>query len=399
MPLSRQISTTSPVLARRFAGCLGLFYSAVFVLSGTHLPFFPVWLRAIGLDASWIGIVIAVPAVTRFTVLPLITAMAERRQALRAGMRLATFATASGFAVLAFQHAPWLVFLVYVATCCLWTPLLPLTDAYALRGVMSYGLNYGRLRLWGSAAFVVGTLLCGGLADVLAAPDLIWIIVTVGVLGAASSLLLERLPPLPRSTGPARDGRHLLADPSFLCIIIASALIQGSHAAYYTFSAIEWRAQGLSGLTIAWLWTMGVLTEIVIFALSPRFTLAPATLVMIGAVAAVLRWTLTATEPQALGLAAVQISHGFTFGLTLIGTMGLLVRQVPAHVTARGQGYYAAASGIVGSAASALSGPVYAHYGPGVYLMMAAMAAVGGLLMWVARNRFKLHPHSAASGG
>ncbi|NPV23074.1 MFS transporter [Bradyrhizobium aeschynomenes] len=399
MPLSRQISTTSPVLSRRFAGRLGLFYGAVFALSGTHLPFFPVWLRAIGLDAAWIGVIIAVPAVTRFTVLPLITAGAERHQALRAAMRLVTFATASGFAVLAFQHDAWPVFLVYVATCCLWTPLVPLTDAYALRGVMSYGLNYGRLRLWGSAAFIVGTLLCGGLADVVAATELIWIIVSVGLLGAASSLLIQRLPPLPRSAGPAQDGRHLLSDPGFLCVIMASALIQGSHAAYYTFSAIEWKAQGLSGLTIAWLWTMGVLAEILVFALSPRFTLAPSTLVVIGAIAAVLRWTLTATEPHALGLTVVQISHGFTFGLTLVGTMGLLVRQVPAHVTARGQGYYSAASGIVGSAASALSGPIYAQYGPGVYLVMAAMAGLGGLLMWTARNRFAGHPHSAASGG
>ncbi|MFC5325707.1 MFS transporter [Bradyrhizobium oligotrophicum] len=395
MPLSRQISTTSPVLSRRFAGRLGLFYGAVFALSGTHLPFFPVWLRAIGLDASWIGVIIAVPAVTRFTVLPMITALAEHRQALRSVMRLTTFATATGFAVLGFQHQPWLVFSVYVAICSLWTPVVPLTDAYALRGVLSYGLNYGRLRLWGSAAFIVGTLLCGGLADVVPATELIWIIVSVALCGAASSLLLQPLPPLPRSTGPVPNGRSLLGSGRFLCIIASSALIQGSHAAYYTFSAIEWTTQGLSGLTIAWLWTMGVLAEILVFALSPRFTMAPASLVAIGAVAAVLRWILTAQEPHALGLAAVQISHGFTFGLTLVGTMGLLVRQVPPNLTARGQGYYAAASGVVGSAASVLSGPVYAAYGPGVYYVMAGMAGAGGVLMWLARQSLARQPHNA----
>ncbi|BAM88603.1 putative permease of the major facilitator superfamily [Bradyrhizobium oligotrophicum S58] len=367
----------------------------MFALSGTHLPFFPVWLRAIGLDASWIGVIIAVPAVTRFTVLPMITALAEHRQALRSVMRLTTFATATGFAVLGFQHQPWLVFSVYVAICSLWTPVVPLTDAYALRGVLSYGLNYGRLRLWGSAAFIVGTLLCGGLADVVPATELIWIIVSVALCGAASSLLLQPLPPLPRSTGPVPNGRSLLGSGRFLCIIASSALIQGSHAAYYTFSAIEWTTQGLSGLTIAWLWTMGVLAEILVFALSPRFTMAPASLVAIGAVAAVLRWILTAQEPHALGLAAVQISHGFTFGLTLVGTMGLLVRQVPPNLTARGQGYYAAASGVVGSAASVLSGPVYAAYGPGVYYVMAGMAGAGGVLMWLARQSLARQPHNA----
>jgi PPP family 3-phenylpropionic acid transporter len=386
-------------VADRFARRLGLFYGAVFALSGTHLPFFPVWLRAIGLDSSWIGIIIAAPAVTRFTVLPLITALAERHHALRGAMRLSAFATALGLALLGTQQLPPLVFVVYVATCCLWTPLVPLTDAYALRGVLRYGLDYGRLRLWGSAAFIVGTLLCGGVADIIAPALLIWIIVAVGLLGAVASLSLQPLEGHARGAGAAQNGRGLLRDASFVCIVLSAALVQGSHAAYYTFSAIDWQAQGLGGLTIAGLWSIGVLAEIVVFALSPRFTLPPASLVMIGAAFATTRWVLTALEPHAIGLAAVQMSHGFSFGLTLVGTMGLLVRYVPAHMTARGQGYYAASTGIVGSAASALSGPVYAQYGPGVYYVMAAMAALGGALMWVVHARLPPHPHKSASGG
>jgi PPP family 3-phenylpropionic acid transporter len=42
---------------------------------------------------------------------------------------------------------------------------------------------------------------------------------------------------------------------------------------------------------------------------------------------------------------------------------------------------------------------VYARYGQGVYHMMAVMAALGGAVMWLARDRFTRHPHSAASGG
>ncbi|MGJ4946676.1 MFS transporter [Bradyrhizobium sp. HKCCYLS1011] len=399
MQSARQIPIASPAASRRFALRLGLFYGAAFLLSGTHLPFFPVWLRAIGLDASWIGIIIAVPAVTRFTVLPAITALAERRHALRGAMRLTAAATATGFALLGTQYLPWLVFLIYVVTCCCWTPLVPLTDAYALRGVLSFGLNYGRLRLWGSVAFIIGTLLCGGLADLIPPQQLIWIIVGAGFLGVTGSLGLQSLKQPPRTPEARSEGGRLLRDVDFVCIILSAALVQGSHAAYYAFSAIDWQARGFGGLTIGWLWTLGVIAEIVVFALSPRFTLAPANLVVIGAVAATLRWVLTAQEPHAIGLAAVQISHGFTFGLTLVGTMGLLVRHVPAHMAARGQGYYAASTGIVGSAASAMSGPVYAHFGQGVYYVMAGMAALGGALIWLTRARLRHHPHSTASGG
>ncbi len=73
-------------------------------------------------------------------------------------------------------------------------------------------------------------------------------------------------------------------------IIVSAALIQGSHVAYYTFSAINWQLHGLGGLTIAGLWTLGVIAEIVVFALSPRFSLHPSTLIAIGGVSAVVRW-------------------------------------------------------------------------------------------------------------
>lgn len=370
----------------------------MFGMLGTYLPFFPVWLQAVGIEASWIGIITAVPAVTRFTVLPLITSLAERRQMLRAAITIAAAATALGFALVGTQHQALPVFLVFVATCCLWTPTGPLTDAYALRGVAHYGLNYGPLRLWGSAAFVVGALLCGLLIDTVAAEYLIWIIVVMAGVSALASLRLRPLEVAKRAeTGP-RGGAALLRDRGFLAIIAASALIQGSHVAYYIFASIVWKQAGLGGLTIAALWSLGVLAEIVLFAMSPRFTLPSAMLVVIGALAAVARWVITALEPPLPVLAIVQLTHGLTFGLTQVGIMGLLVRQVPGHIMARGQGYLAACAGIVSSATSILCGLVYARYGQGVYYLMAAMAASGALVMWSARHHLS-HPQSAASGG
>lgn len=401
MPIESQIPMASHRAARQFAGAVAIFYGMQFGLLGTHLPFFTVWLKSIGIDAAWIGIIIAVPAVTRFTILPFATALAERRQALRGALVLTALATALGFGLVGVQRAPVLVFVAYVGTCAAWTPMAPLTDAYALRGVMRYGLDYGRLRLWGSAAFVIGALACGLLADVMTAEKLIWVIVALAALCVVGSLVLPRLDRPPTGKPGPHGASTLLRDPGFLAIIMAAALIQGSHAAYYTFASITWQAQGLDGLTIAGLWVLGVLAEIVVFALSPRLTLQPATLLVIGAIAAVMRWLVTAQEPQVAVLAVVQLAHGLTFGLTQVGTMGLLVRHVPAHVMARGQGYLAACSGIIGSSASILSGLVHARHGQGVYVLMAAMAGSGGLLIWLARHGLlhSVHPHRPGSGG
>jgi len=399
MPGESQIPTASQAASRRFATRLALFYGTLFGLVGTHLPFFPVWLKAIGIDASWIGIITAIPSVTRFTALPLLTGLAERRQALRGAMMVAAFTTALGFALIGTQHQPLAIFLIFAVTACLWTTMTPLTDAYALRGVARYGLNYGPLRLWGSAAFVAGALICGLLVEVIAAKHLIWVIASVAVLGALVSLGLQPLDNPKPAASSSQGATALLRDPGFLAIIAASALIQGSHAAYYVFASIAWHQSGFGGLTIAGLWSLGVLAEIVLFALSPRFTLQPSLLVVIAALCAVARWTITAQDPPIAVLALVQLTHGLTFGLTMVGTMNLLVRHVPAHVMARGQGYLAACTGIVSSTASISSGVIFARYGQGIYYVMAAMALSGGVIMWLARHRLTLHPHNAASGG
>jgi PPP family 3-phenylpropionic acid transporter len=388
---------------KRFATSLALFYGAMFTLIGAHLPFFPVWLRAVGIDASWIGIIAAVPAVTRFTVLPFVTSLAEKQGSLRRALMVTAFMTALGFTVVGTQHQAVLVLLAYIVTACMWTPIVPLTDAYALRGVAQYGLKYGPLRLWGSAAFVVGALACGLLVDVIAARQLIWVIAVLAALGAVVSLGLQPQDKPKPPTAP-HGATALLRQPRFLIIILASALIQGSHAAYYAFASINWQLAGLGGLTIAGLWVLGVLAEIVVFALSPRFTLPPSAMVIIGALCAAVRWVITAQEPPVAVLAAVQLAHGLSFGLTQLGTMGLLIRHVPVHVMARGQGYLSACAGIVAGSASILSGAIYARYGQGVYNAMAVMALSGAILMWSARRflsepKLADHPHNSASGG
>ena len=187
MPGESQIPIASQAEPKRFAARLALFYGTLFGLVGTQLPFFPLWLKAIGIEAAWIGIITAVPAVTRFTILPVVTGLAERRGSLHRAMIVTAFASTLGFCLIGTQQRPLLVFLAFVVTACVWTPMIPLTDAYALRGVSRYGLSYGPLRLWGSAAFVVGALACGLLVDFIAARHLIWVIAAVAALTAPPS--------------------------------------------------------------------------------------------------------------------------------------------------------------------------------------------------------------------
>lgn len=381
---------------RRFAVGVGLFYATTLGIVGVYLPFFPVWLKAIGIEAGWIGIITALPSLSRFTILPFITALAERLQMLRGAIVVLAIATALGFSAVGLLDQPLAILIVFAVTACVWTPLGPMTDGFTLKGVARYGLNYGPLRLWGSAAFVVAAMISGLLADVIAGPHLIWVIVGVTVISAFASFGLQPLVvPVAVPGAPHFRANTLLRQPTFLAIIGTAALVQGSHAAYYSFASITWQDAGLDGRTIAALWSLGVIAEIVIFALSPRFKGSPTVLVMIGAAGAALRWIITAYEPPIGVLAAVQLMHGLSYGMTHLGTVGLMVRSVPHHVLASAQGYLVASIGVVTSATMMLSGLIYAQVGQGVYYVMAAMAAAGLLLIGLMRTRLDA-PHAVA---
>src|ERR1700743_2046958 len=118
MPSESQIPIASKDAPKRFPTRLALFYGTLFGLFGTQLPFFPVWLKAVGIDASWIGIITAVPAVTRFTTLPFGTSLAEQHQSRRGALIATAFLSTLGFLVVGTQHLPLLVFLAFAFTAC-----------------------------------------------------------------------------------------------------------------------------------------------------------------------------------------------------------------------------------------------------------------------------------------
>jgi len=367
-----------------FAPRLALFYAAFFVASGLMLPFFPLWLAAKGLDAAAIGIVLAAAQFLRLGAIPAGTRLADRRGTLKGPLVAAALASVAGIALVASADGFAAILAVYVLATLVSAPILPLGDAYALKGLALRGLSYGPVRLWGSVAFMAANLGGGLMLAWLAPVNLIWPILIGYAAIAAAALVLIPLPQaLPRTAGEAGHGH--LRDPAFLTVMAAASVVQASHAVYYGFSTLDWSAHGLSGARIGALWALGVAAEIVLFALSSRLpALAPTTLIALGAAGAVLRWSAMAFDPPAALLPALQVLHALSFGATHLGTMAYLSRAAPEGSRAAAQGDVATASGVAMAAAIALAGALYLSYGSAAYAAMAVMAVVGGMLALVA---------------
>jgi MFS transporter, PPP family, 3-phenylpropionic acid transporter len=378
-----------PQLKFGFASRVAALYAAIFILGGIQLPFLPVWLKAKGLDPGMIGLVLAAPMVVRVLAIPFATRTADRRDALRAGLIVTSCLSVAGYMLVGLAEGATEILIAYALASLAFTPVMPLAETYALKGLGARGRAYGPVRLWGSAAFILGTFAAGFAADTIPTRHLIWLVVAASVITAVTSFALTPLSsaaPGLSETQPAR--RSLLRDGAFIAVLAAASLIQASHAVFYGFSAVEWRSAGLDGTTIAALWGLGVIAEIVLFAFSGRLPLffQPIMLLMIGALGATLRWTAMALAPPAVALPWLQLLHALSFGATHLGALGFVARHAPAGQGATAQGYLAIAMGAAMAGAMGLSGVLYEAFGSLAYAAMALAAIAGGACALIAQR-------------
>ncbi len=361
---------------------ISLFYTAYFAMVGVYQPFFPLWLESRGLGAAEIGWVIAAGMWLRVGVNPAVMRFADwrgerRRYALR-------FAAASVAAAACFPLAAgfWPVFLVAMLFACTHGPVLPLSDNIALLTARARQLDYGRLRVWGSVAFIL-TSTAGGAALAGRGDGAVMTAMIGGLIlvAAATAALPDTRPAARRAAGRA-VGR-LLRDTGFLLCAAAIACNMASHAVLMGFGTLHWEAAGHGKDIIGPLWAVGVVSEVALFALGNRVVdrLGIAGMVALGASAAMLRWAGTALTTDLWLLAPIQVLHGFTFAAAHLGGMTYLQRHIAPEISATAQGLYSsfAMAGATGLAL-VFSGPLYERFGGGAFWFMAALSACSLLL-------------------
>ena len=368
-----------------FAPRLAGLYIGLFIFSGIQLPFLPVWMRAKGIDPALIGLLVAVPSLVRVAGIPFAAREADRRDELRLAIVVCAAASVFAFVLVGLSAGTLAIFLTYAFASLLYAPVMPLTETYALKGLSARGRAYGPVRLWGSAAFIVASFAAGAALDVLPARHLIWLLVGASGLVALAAITLQPISTRAAAAAAPHLARAgLLRDRRFLAVLAAASLIQGSHAVYYGFSVLQWRAEGLGGGSIAALWAIGVLAEIVLFAFSGRLNVSPTTLLTLGAVGGLVRWGAMALNPPEALLPFLQILHALTFGTTYLGALTYVTRHAPDGQAATAQGHLAIAQSITMALMSALAGLLYAKFGVAAYTAMALAAVAGGICARIA---------------
>lgn len=378
----------------RFAARVSMLFAAIFVVAGTNLPYLPVWLDWKGLSAREIAIVTALPLFVRVIVTPMIAFAADRAGDHR------RFLIGLGWVGLAAQLAlaqaqSFASILACIGVFALaWTTVMPLTETVAMGGVRAAGLDYGRMRVWGSVSFIAASFAGGAVVERFGAASAIWLVVAGAALVVAATHLLAAPLARPglRATGTPRlgigDAMGLLRSRAFLVFLGAIGAVQAAHAVFYTFGTLHWAAQGLPAAWSGALWAISVIAEVALFTQSQAVLrrMGPTLLIVVAAAAAVIRWLAMGFDPPLPALIVLQVLHALTFGAAHVGAIHYMGRTVPEGQSGTAQALYASVTGGLAMGGAMLAaGPLYATYGGRAYWAMALLALAGlagSLLLW-----------------
>ncbi|EGR0670456.1 3-phenylpropionate MFS transporter [Vibrio vulnificus] len=362
-------------------GWISQYFLGFFFAYGVYLPFWSLWFKEQGVSSTDIGLLVGIGLATRCVANMVITPRIHKAEHIMPALRWLSFAALIFVGFHFFTGGSfWLMALATVLfnLCC--GPVVPLSDALANYYARLKMLDYGRTRLWGSIAFIAGSTVVGYLIS-LYGTDMILYTALVGVfISLLLSIRSANVMPVTRSEHHSERPKltQLLTDGPVVKFLLLAALIQGSHAAYYSFSAIYLQQAGHSEEIIGYLWSLGVVSEVAVFALSKRLFAGWSlrALFVAASIGVMLRWGITASTTLLLGLVLVQLLHGVTFAMAHIAAIQYIQNSEEHKMVALQALYNALPLGAFIAAMTAFSGWGFEHWGANVFWVMAAMGLV-----------------------
>jgi MFS transporter, PPP family, 3-phenylpropionic acid transporter len=378
-----------------------LVFCAPMIVNGIAMPYYPVWLKSLQMTGEQIGFILAVPMILRIIAGPLVSMIADRiddRSHVLIWSGLLSLATAiSLFWIQAF----WPVVIIMGIQGAVYAPFVPVAESILMTGVRRWGFDYGQMRLWGSLAFIVATVVGGRYIGIYGG-DLVLPVVVFGfILTCLAGLIAPRAGKPQKRDIDAADGqgaKSALKNPDLLLLLAGAAISGSSHAMLFAFSAIYWHDIGFSGTAIGILWGAGVMAEVVMFILS-RWLLRNFSLwnlIFFGLFMTILRWVIFPEVHSFVGFFALQCFHAFSFASIHIGVQNTIVRRVSEGQETSAQGLYFFFSGLSLAISTLISGYLYSWFGLHAYYAMSVVSVIGLLCALAA---WYLQPHRLGSGG
>lgn len=365
------------------------YYIAFFAVYGIAIPLWPRWLEG-QLSLTYVGIVLGFSYWLKLVVVPVASWIADAVGDRRRVMITLAFILLAVLLVLPFFE-DWRIYALFwgVGGAALSTGI-PLSDGLSMRLGNLIGVEFGKVRRWGSLSFIAFSLGVGAAADYFGLDAIYYAMVLTSVFLVIAAFTTPKV-----FTPPESDKVPLfrpLSLPNFPLFLVTVSLLLSTHAALYGFSAIYWKELGYSNTVITLLWVVGVIAEIAMFSISgkliDRFGAMP--MIIAAAIGGMIRWYVLAVGTSLPVLVFAQTLHAFTFALLYMSLIAYMSKRVPAAISASAQGLYDSLSmGVFFGILTMASGVLYEMDPSYAFYVMSLLSGIGMLLAIVLLRRVR----------
>ena len=360
---------------------LALSFFGYYCAYGVFMPFFPVWLKSQHYGEELIGMVLASAYVFRFVGGLFFSGLIKRASQLINSLRLLALASALIMAGLSFAaESFWLLFGAIGLFAMVNSAGMPITDSLASTWQRQIQLDYGKARLIGSMAFVVGVTLFGNVIGFFGEQNIVWILTALLLVYSMMQCVTPTIPPQDEPSEQATAEVcywDLLKNNTTLRVLIASSLIQGSHAAYYVYSVLYWTSLDIPVSQTSLLWGVAVVAEILLFFFSRRLlqNWKVTTIFYLATFACIVRWLGLATANTIWLIAILQLLHSLTYAVAHYGMVRYITTQPQAHISKLQALYNGFSNSAMVAILTALSGVIYPYSPAFTFILMAMVVA------------------------
>lgn len=368
------------------------FYFTYYMGPGAAVMFLPIWLSEKGITTEQIGIINAVPVFAILAFNLIIGRVADRasdwRQVIVIGALIAGIVPIGLF----FVNEFWGILLFWTLSSLPSGAVGPVLEAATMRMTRRNGSDFGTIRAWGTVGYMLFNGLTGFLVVWFGSVVFVPLFVGLALLRAGAALQLPafRAPPgqptiaASMNQGSGRLG-EVLTRPWFVLPLLGFAIIYGTHIILNAFGALIWKEQGISENIIGPLIALASASEAAMMFIWKRFggRVSARKLILVAALASVVRWAIMALSPPVWALILLQLTHSVTFALGYLGCIHFIANWTSEDIAAETQSLFMVVQQVLSVGGLVGFGWLMGVFGGQAFYFSAGAALLGAFCIWI----------------
>jgi PPP family 3-phenylpropionic acid transporter len=361
---------------------IGSQYFLYFGVMGVFLPYFNLYCYHLKFSGFQIGVLSGIRSIA-LVLFPLVWAgLADRFHIRRPIYIFCSFISTAIWAFYLYTTDFWAMLLITVFYGIFYSPIISFLEAFTMDVLGTEKKSYGKMRGWGTIAFIMTVLLLGKVIDIYS----IEIIITLIFFGSmAQAIISIKIPDIQikKQTSFSSNAKVLLKRPVIVFLFCAFLMLV-SHGTYYGFYSIHLENLGYGKTFIGISWALASIAEIIVMIKSDiifkRFSTD--NVLFFSFMVAALRWMGLSFTTSPVIILFLQILHAVTYGTFHVSSILYIDSLTPDEGKTLGQAVNNAVTyGLGLMVGFFINGYLFETLGTFTLFMISSFIALGGGLL------------------